>query len=105
MRTGVVIRVRMGVAAALFASLLLTGILIPATGSAAKPPLNLMVIGVENTVAQDYPQAPAAAAVMAINKAGGSINGQQINLTYCQDQFNANVAASVTKRSARRMSP
>ena len=95
MRTGVVIRVRMGVAAALFASLLLTGILIPATGSAAKPPLNLMVIGVENTVAQDYPQehAGAAAAVMAINKAGG-INGQQINLTYCQDQFNANVAAT-----------
>jgi branched-chain amino acid transport system substrate-binding protein len=62
----------------------------PATGT----PIKLMLIYTANSPAANSPEALAGAkaAAMAINGAGG-INGHQIQIIGCNDQFSANIAA------------
>ena len=68
-----------------------------AVGSAAKgtgTPIKLMLIYTANSPAANSPEALAGAkaAAMAINSSGG-IDGQQIQIIGCNDQFSANIAA------------
>ena len=68
-----------------------------AVGSAAKgtgTPIKLMLIYTANSPAANSPEAltGAKAAAMAINNSGG-IDGQQIQIIGCNDQFSANIAA------------
>src|SRR3984957_18683229 len=68
-----------------------------ATGSA----IQLMVLNTENGPEANSPEdvAGAQAAAMAINASGG-INGHQVKIISCNDQFNPNVAAQCGRTAA-----
>jgi ABC-type branched-subunit amino acid transport system substrate-binding protein len=70
------------------------------TSSSGKSPVKLMVILTENSDAANQPEAAggAEAAAKAINAAGG-INGHQVVIETCNDQFDPNVAAQCARQA------
>src|SRR2546421_2510033 len=74
------------------------------TGTAAdastQGPIKIMVIGTLQSAAFGFPESVdgAKAAAMAINKAGG-INGQQVQILSCNDQFDPNTAAACAQQA------
>jgi branched-chain amino acid transport system substrate-binding protein len=87
----------------LVALLALVGLLVAAVGADAArqaDPLKLFLVAPVATPIENYPDALAGAqaAAAAINKLGG-INGQQIEISFCNTQSNANVATACARQA------